>query len=112
MQLPGESASPWFQPPRCRRFDFFLGPFRFNGGSVDPYERGERAAKGVRAPQIRSLPLESRLMKKSFMTVLMGGLLTVFGPVGAQAQVAGQRYQVPAGYEGYSAGSLINYGGF
>ena len=27
------------------------------------------------------------------------------------AQVAGQPYQVPVGYEGYGAGTLVSYGG-
>ncbi len=44
---------------------------------------------------------------KWFCSMIAVGLLCTT----THAQVPGQPYQVPAGYEGYSAGTLINYGG-
>ena len=46
-------------------------------------------------------------MKKWFYSVIAIGLLCAT----VHAQVPGQPYEIPAGYEGYSAGTLINYGG-
>jgi len=47
------------------------------------------------------------------MVGLLGILfLAMAGSVNAQAPMAGQPYAIPAGYEGYSAGTLISYGGY
>jgi len=46
------------------------------------------------------------------MAMLAGLLLPLCGTARAQGPIAGQPYQVPAGYEAYGAGTLINYGGF
>jgi hypothetical protein len=52
-------------------------------------------------------------MKRNTLTALLVGLLLpICGIARAQGPVAGQRYQIPAGYESYGAGTLINYGGF
>ena len=46
-----------------------------------------------------------------FKRVLM--VMLVCGAAGStMAQVAGQPYQIPAGFESYPAGTLITYGGF
>ena len=45
------------------------------------------------------------------MRYLLTAVVVLFGGISAQAQVAGQPYQVPQGYEQYGAGTLINYGG-
>ena len=45
------------------------------------------------------------------MRYLLTAVVVLFGGITAQAQVAGQPYQVPQGYEQYGAGTLINYGG-
>jgi hypothetical protein len=45
------------------------------------------------------------------MRYLLTAVVVLFGGITAQAQVAGQPYQVPSGYEQYGAGTLINYGG-
>jgi hypothetical protein len=44
---------------------------------------------------------------KWFCSAIAVGLLCAT----THAQVPGQPYQVPAGYEGYSVGTLISYGG-
>ena len=46
-------------------------------------------------------------MKRFCLVAILGFLFGI--PV--YAQVPGQPYQIPAGYEGYSAGTLITYGG-
>lgn len=52
-------------------------------------------------------------MKRYCLTGLLGLLLLGFSaPARAQAPVAGQPYQIPAEYSSYSAGALINYGGY
>ena len=52
-------------------------------------------------------------MKTAFGTLLFGFLLVTFsGTARAQGPVAGQPYQVPAGYQSYGAGTLIAYGGY
>jgi len=48
----------------------------------------------------------------TLMATLAGLLLSLCGTAKAQGPVAGQPYQVPAGYEAYAAGTLISYGGF
>ena len=39
-------------------------------------------------------------------------LLILTSVTSARAQVAGQPYLIPAGFEGYAAGTLITYGGY
>jgi len=46
------------------------------------------------------------------MIVAMITCLGVFTPAHAQAPIPGQPYQIPAGFEGSSAGTLIAYGGY
>jgi len=46
------------------------------------------------------------------MAMLAGLLFSLCGTARAQGPIAGQPYQVPAGYEAYGAGTLISYGGF
>jgi hypothetical protein len=52
-------------------------------------------------------------MRMFCLTVLCGTMLIAM-PSGARAQapILGQPYQVPFGYSGYGAGTLINYGGY
>jgi hypothetical protein len=52
------------------------------------------------------------MKKNTLMALLVGLLLPICGIARAQGPVAGQPYQVPAGYESYGAGTLISYGGF
>ena len=50
-------------------------------------------------------------MKRFWMIGLLGILfLAMAGSANAQAPMAGQPYAIPAGYEGYSAGTPITYG--
>ena len=52
-------------------------------------------------------------MKRFWMIGLLGILfLAMAGSANAQAPMAGQPYAIPAGYEGYSAGTPITYGGY
>jgi len=50
-------------------------------------------------------------MKKPLGRVMMVLLICGAG-LSARAQVAGQPYQIPAGFESYPAGTLITYGGY
>jgi hypothetical protein len=52
-------------------------------------------------------------MKKSLPVLALAVLiLGACGTARAQAPVPSQPYQVPAGYEGYGAGTLVAYSGF
>ena len=52
-------------------------------------------------------------MKKSLPLLALAVLiLGSCGTAKAQAPVPGQPYQVPAGYEGYGAGTLVAYAGY
>ena len=52
-------------------------------------------------------------MRRFWLIGLLGILfLATAGSANAQAPMAGQPYAIPAGYEGYSAGTLITYGGY
>ena len=52
-------------------------------------------------------------MRTASRMLLLGSLLLSLSTTArAQAPVAGQPYQIPAGYEGYGAGTLIAYGGY
>ena len=52
-------------------------------------------------------------MKKSLPVLALAVLLVgACGTARAQAPVSGQPYQVPAGYEGYGAGTLVAYAGY
>jgi hypothetical protein len=56
---------------------------------------------------------EETVMKRFWMIGLLGILfLAMAGSANAQAPMVGQPYAIPAGYEGYSAGTLISYGGY
>ena len=44
--------------------------------------------------------------------LLVSLFLAMAGSANAQAPMAGQPYAIPAGYEGYSAGTPITYGGY
>src|SRR5271166_4618720 len=56
---------------------------------------------------------EETVMKRFWMIGLLGILfLAMAGSANAQAPMAGQPYAIPAGYESYSAGTLISYGGY
>jgi hypothetical protein len=49
-------------------------------------------------------------MKRYFLMTICGlSLLSFCGRANAQAPVPGQPYQIPAGYEGYPAGTVITY---
>ncbi len=51
------------------------------------------------------------MKRNTLMALLVGFLLPICGIARAQGPVAGQPYQIPAGYESYGAGTLISYGG-
>ncbi len=52
-------------------------------------------------------------MRRFWMIGLLVSLfLAMAGSANAQAPMAGQPYAIPAGYEGYSAGTPITYGGY
>ena len=52
-------------------------------------------------------------MKKTLPALALAVLfLGACGTAEAQAPVFSQPYQVPAGYEGYGAGTLVTYGGY
>ena len=46
------------------------------------------------------------------MVLLAGLLLALCGTARAQGPVAGQPYQVPAGYRAHGAGTVISFSGF
>jgi hypothetical protein len=46
------------------------------------------------------------------MSICALSLLSFCTPANAQAPVPGQPYQIPDGYQGYGAGTLISYGGY
>lgn len=48
-----------------------------------------------------------KLLGCLMMALVVGGHVA-----GVRAQVAGQPYQIPAGFESYPAGTLITYGGY
>jgi hypothetical protein len=53
------------------------------------------------------------MMKRSTIVPALALLcLTVCGTARAQSPVVGLLYQVPVGYAGYAAGSVISYGGY
>jgi hypothetical protein len=52
-------------------------------------------------------------MRTATACLALGALIGTFdSPARAQGPVGGQRYQVPAGYEGYGAGTTITYYGY
>jgi hypothetical protein len=56
--------------------------------------------------------MEKVVMKKFSLALALAVLsLAAGGTARAQSPVLGQPYQVPAGYEGYGAGTVISYGG-
>jgi hypothetical protein len=70
---------------------------------VGRLERLDRRPTVVERPTMRRLTLAA-----------LFGLLSVVASASARAQgpYPGQPYQVPAGYEAYGPGTLINYGGY
>ena len=52
-------------------------------------------------------------MRRYVLMTICGLSLVLFGgPANAQAPVPGQAYQIPNGYQGYAAGTVIAYGGY
>jgi hypothetical protein len=52
-------------------------------------------------------------MKRYFLMTICGlWFLSFCEPANAQAPIPGQAYQIPNGFQGYGAGTLISYGGY
>jgi hypothetical protein len=52
-------------------------------------------------------------MKRYFLMTICGlSLISFCEPANAQAPIPGQAYQIPNGFQGYGAGTLISYGGY